>query len=131
MLEDQPDEARGDGGDDQEPGQALVRRLDLARLQRHEESPDDPDPLVAEVDEQRDGRGHMHADEEGQEEGLLRRLGCDHTVPAEERRKDNGVAQARHREELGDSLQQAQDDGLKIAQHDRSPLAPSRPSAGR
>src|SRR5581483_11385841 len=52
VLEDEADDPGRNGGDDEHPGHALVRRLDTAGAQRPEEAADDADPVLAEEDQQ-------------------------------------------------------------------------------
>ena len=104
VLEDEPDDAGRDSRDDQQPGQSLVRALDLACPQRADEALDDAHPVVAEVHDQRDRCRHVQRDEEREIEGLVGRLGADEVVPAEPGRHQHGVAETGDREQLGDAL---------------------------
>jgi hypothetical protein len=125
VLEREAGDAHRDRGDDDQPGQALVgvagdeapgaqRRTDGAQ-----EAADDADPVLAEEHEQRDRGGAVQRDDVGQVERRLARglrgLG-DQRLPAsaEPRRHEDRVPEARDREQLGDALDDGDDDGLQI-----------------
>ncbi len=74
MLEREAGEPRGDRGDDEQPRHPLVGSLDSPSPQGAEEAADDPDPVRAEVHEQRDRRRDVQGDDEGEIERLLGRL---------------------------------------------------------
>ena len=71
-----------------------------------------------EEDEQGEGGRDVEADEEGEEARLARRLALDQVVPAEQGRQQHGVAEAGDGEQLGDALDEADDDGPKERQVD-------------
>src|SRR5262249_49269062 len=74
----------------------------------------DPHPVVPEEAEQHEGGREVGRDEEG-EEVLVVLV----DVPAEQAREDDAVPEARDREELGDALQEPQDDRLGIRDQGR------------
>ena len=93
------------------------RSVDVAidrRRARSDEGADDLDPVLAEVHDEADRRPDMEADKEGEPERLRSRLGGDDVVPPEKRREDHRVPEARHGEELGDALEDAEDDRLPV-----------------
>ena len=59
-----PDDAGGDGRDDDEPGDALVRRPEAAAAQRRPERGDEPQDVVPEVRGDRDERPEVERDVE-------------------------------------------------------------------
>src|SRR5664280_1408992 len=131
MLEEHPRQPGRDGRDDQEPPQALVRRLDPPRPDRCQDAPDDPCPGLAVEDDQRQRRRDMEPDEQRQEVGLGRRLRRDDVAPSEELGQDHRVPEARDGEELGDTLEQPEDDRLEEAQHRASLPVGGRAEPGR
>ena len=82
MFQEKADETGRNGGYDEQPAQTLVRRLDLAPLERPKQPPDDAHPLVAVEEGECQGSGHMQSDKEGEEERLLGRLRRDDVSPA-------------------------------------------------
>ena len=76
---------------------------------------DDVDPVAPEVDQQADGAADVQHDDEREPERLRLGLARDQRVPAEQRREQDRVAEARDREELADPLQQAEHDRLERA----------------
>jgi hypothetical protein len=82
---------------------------------------------VPEESEEDERRGEVSGDQEGEEEVVVLV-----DVPAEETRKDNRVAEARDREELGESLKEAERNGLEVGDERREdddgfPVGPNRP----
>ena len=63
------------------------------------------DPVAPEVDQQADRAADVEHHDEREPERLGLRLAVDEAVPAEQRREQDGVAEARDREQLGDALQ--------------------------
>ena len=118
VLEQQPGESDRDGGHDDHPGELLVGGGDVTVPDRAEEPANDPDPVAPEVDQQRDRGGDVQADNESQV-GRLRL--CDVQItspaPADERRDQDVVAQARDREKLGNALDQADHHRLGVRHH--------------
>ena len=111
MLQEQTEKPGGDGADDQQPPQLCVGVVggDLAIAQASTHPAEDPHPVAPEEEEEDDCRREMGCDEEG-EEVLVVLV----DVPPEEARKDDAVAQAGDREKLRHSLQQPEDDRLKV-----------------
>ena len=115
MFEEQPEDAYGDRGGDDQPGQPLGRCLDLALAKRAEEGGDDQKPVAPEVDQQSDGAPHVKHHHERQPRRLGLGLPGDDVVPPEQRREQDGVAEARDREELGRTLKHPEHNRLKSA----------------
>ena len=115
VFERDTGDSGGDARDDQQPRHPLVGRLELPAPERVEERPNDADPVVAEVHEQRDRRGDMERNDECQVEGLAGGLRVDEMIPTEPGRYEHGMPQAGDREQLGDALEQADHDRLEIA----------------
>ena len=115
VIEEQPGQADRDRRDDQHPGQLLVGRRDIPLANGTEEAGDDAHPVAPEINHDADGGGHMQADDKGQ----VRRLRCGHveisgpTAPDEGRDQDV-VPQAGDREQLGDALNEPDDNGLEV-----------------
>ena len=99
------------------------------------------DPVAPEVDQQADRAADVQHHDEREPEGLGLGLARDQVVPAEQRREQHGVAEARDREELGDALQQPEHDRLERrdrvadraemrvrARWSRGPSSPMHPS---
>ena len=127
VLEDQADEADRDGGQDDHPGQALVGRAELPPAgargwpgqvpQGAEEPADHPHPVPPEVDEQRDRRGHVQADDEREVRGLgLGHVEIARPATADQGRDQDVVPEAGHREQLGHALDEADHGGLQVGQ---------------
>ena len=72
-------------------------------------------------------------DEEREVEALGLGLRADEVVPAEQGREDDAVAEARDGEQLGDALQQPDDDRVEVREvvHARPPRYVARPGAVR
>ena len=102
--EREPEDADRDRADDEVPADARVELLAARRVaQRREPGARDPQQVAAEV---QDDRGHRAELDDGRERGAR-------VLPAEEGRDDPQVAAARDRQELGQALDDAQDDGLE------------------
>ena len=121
VFEREAGEPGGDGRDDEQPGHPFVGCLEPPRAQRVEEAADDPDPVGAEVDEQRDRGRDVQRDDEREVERLVGRLRVHEIVPAEPRRDEHRVAEARDREQFGDALEHADHDRLEVAEHTPHP----------
>jgi len=115
VLEGQAQDARGNAGSDDQPRQALGRCLDPTLAQGAKEAGDDHHPLPPEVDQQPDGATDVKHHHKGQPGRLRARLKPDQRVPAEQTGKEDGVAQAGDGEQLGDALQETEQDGLEPA----------------
>src|SRR3981189_3453601 len=115
VFEGQPGDPDGDGGDDQQPGEAFVGvgGDDAARgdggPNGASESADDAHPVGSEEDDQGQGGGHVQGDDDSQVRagfaGRGGRLG-DQGFPAatDESRHQHGVSQAGDREQFSDTL---------------------------
>ena len=110
-LEEQPEQARGDRPDDEQPAELGVGVVggDAAIAERAAEPLEDANPVVPEEDEQDDRGREMGGDEE-RDEVLVVLV----DVPAEQLRENHAVTEARDREELRDALQQPQHDRLRV-----------------
>ena len=113
----------GDAGGDEQPGQPLGRGLGSALAQRVEEGADDRDPFAPVVGEQPERAADVQHDDEGKPEGLRFGLRLDQRVPAEQAREEDRVPEARDREELGDSLEHAEDDRLEVGDRFQSRIS--------
>src|SRR5204862_1203881 len=96
---------------DQQPGELRVGVVlgDAAVAEAAAEAANDAHPVPPEEPEQDDRGREVSRDEEGDEVAVVLV-----DVPAEDPRQDHAVAEARDREELGDALQEPQDDRLGI-----------------
>src|SRR6185312_15366112 len=107
LLEGEAQHRRRNGGDDDEPqepplGAPLLERADAEERQREAQ------PVAPEIRQQRRRRAQMQHHQERQEgRGMLV------DVPADQLRQDHGMPQAAHLEELGDALQEGDDEGLE------------------
>ena len=77
MLERQADDPDGDGGEDEQPCHALVGVFDAAMPDRAEQAADDPGPVLAKEDQQRDGGRDVETDKEREIERFVGRLSGD------------------------------------------------------
>ena len=81
------------------------------------------DPVAPEVDQQGQRRRDVEPDEEGEVERLVGRLraprGC---ASRDSSGEEHRVPEARDREQLGDALEHADDDGLEVAEHGCIPV---------
>jgi hypothetical protein len=111
VLEQEPQGARRDGADDEQPAEAGVgvSGSDLPVTQRPSQAAEDPRPVVTEDQQEHQGGRHVGGDQEGEEVVVVLM-----DVPAEQAREDHPVAQAGDRKGLGDALNQAKDDGLEV-----------------
>ena len=116
VLEDQAEDAGGDARDDDQPRQPLVGGARAARAQRVEERAHDLDPVAAVVEQQAEGAADVEHHHERQPEGLVLGLRVHEFVPAEQGREQDGVSEARDREQLGDALQDPQHHGLEVGE---------------
>jgi hypothetical protein len=100
---------------------------DLAIAKRTPEAAEDPLPVLEEEEEEDDGGRHVGGDEEGEKEFVVLV-----DVPAEQPRQDHSVTEARDRERLGGSLEQAKDHRLKVGDrvHEVPQLSGSRGRTG-
>src|SRR5262249_20887117 len=122
MLERQAHDGDRDRADDDEQGHPPVRALPrLGAEQPGEEATDDPPQVLGEVDDRRDDCADL--DDRG-ERGRPRPL----DVHVEQLLEDGQVTGRAHRQEFGEPLDDAQDDGLPDGQHGYSPT-PERSSA--
>ena len=112
MLEEKADQPCGDRADDEEPREPCVGVVvaDLTISQAAAEPLEDARPFREEEDEEDGRRREVRGHEEGEEVGLVLAQ-----MPAEELRQDDGMAEARDREQLGHALQETDDDRLEVA----------------
>ncbi len=111
VLQQQPEEPRGDGADDEQPPEPGVDVVlaDLAHPQRAQDALDDQDPVAQEEQQQHQRRGEVGGDEEREEvgSGLV-------DVPAQQPRQHDRVPEARDRERLSDPLGEAENHRLEV-----------------
>src|SRR5262249_24888530 len=111
VLEQQAENAGRNRPDHEQPAQLRVRVLlrDLAVSKAAAEPLHDPHPVAPKEAEQHESRGEVRADQEDDEEVAVRL-----DVPAEQVGDDHAVAEARDREQLGEALEQSEDDRLPV-----------------
>ena len=114
MLQGDAEDPRGDGGDDEQPREALVGRFDASSPDRAEERGDDADPVLSEDDEKRERGADVQGDDECEEERLGGRLRAREIVPAEEAGEEDGMPETGDGEKLRDALKKAHHDGLEV-----------------
>ena len=110
VLAEETREAGRDRGDDDEPGDPLVGRLDAPSSEGHEQRPDETHEVAPEVRGDGDERSEVQRDVERLVEAVVllevRPLGG----PGHE----DEVARRRDRQELGQPLNQPEDEGLAV-----------------
>ncbi len=111
VLEQQAEDAGGDRADDEQPAELRVGviRIDAAVPKRAADSFQDPCPVAPEEGEQHE-RGRKVGRNQEREEVLVVLV----DVPAEQPRQDHAVPEARDREQLGDALQEPEDDRPRV-----------------
>ena len=111
VLEQEPEDPGRDRPDDEQPAELRVGVVggDPPVTQRAPEALHDPHPVVPEEPEQ-DERGREVRGDEERQEVLVVLV----DVPAEQPRQDHRMAEARDREELGDTLDQPEDDRPRV-----------------
>src|SRR5207247_7873103 len=111
VLEREPEDPCGNRADDEQPAELGVgiAGVDAAVAQRTADALEDPHPVAPEEAEQDERGREMRRDEEG-EEVLVVLM----DVPTEQARQDDAVPEARNRKELGDALQEPEDDRPRI-----------------
>jgi hypothetical protein len=110
VLEQHAREAGGNRGDHQQPGEVLVLVADAAVTHDAHRARDDLAPLAPVVDEQRKRGGDVQPDDEREIERFVLRLGLHDEVPVEPGGNEHRMPEAGNREELGDALQQSDED---------------------
>src|SRR5262245_13828259 len=112
MLEEQAENACRDRSDDEQPAELRVPVVGcnppVSEAAPH--AAKDAHPVAPEEDKEHDRGREVRRDEEG-DEVLVVLV----DVPAEQAREDDAVAKARDRKQLGDALEQSQDDRLEVA----------------
>ena len=98
MLEQQAEQARGNGADHEQPAELRIGvvGVDVAVPEGAPEALEDPDPVLEEEEEEDDRGRAMGGDQEAQEVVVVLM-----DVPAEDARQNDAVPEARDREELG------------------------------
>ncbi len=121
VFQCQAGESDGDRGDDDQPGQPLLRRGDDACVQRVGQGAEDAGPVGSEKDEERDGGRDVQCDDERQVGRLFaaggRRFG-DEVLPAsaDHRGYQHGMPEAGYRKQFGYALQQPGDNRLDVGE---------------
>ena len=111
VVEKDAEDQGGHRGDGDQPGQPPIRiALERSVADRRQPGRDEPQPVGSEVDEERDQCPDMEHHAEGER--------CDERiVPSGEVRNDDQVTGRRDRQELGESLHDPHDDGLRERVH--------------
>jgi len=109
LLEEEPGKSDRDGAEDEAPTQPLLRRpLHSPGDGAADDRPYDRPPVAPEIDDQGGRRPNMQEDNKRQERRVVL---VDR--PAQQLGEDDRVPEAADREELGDALEQRQDEGLE------------------
>ena len=118
VFERQPDNARRDRGDDDEPCHPLVDGFQPAVADRADESADDPHPVAPEKQQQGERGRDVQPDDEREIRRLRLILLGDQRLPrpTDQRGNQHRMTEARHREQLRHSLHDADRDGLEKVQ---------------
>ena len=114
VLEEQAEDGDRGGAEDQVPAHPVVVAAPIGVTQPDQEAPRDAQQVLAEVEEHRGHRAELH---DRRERGAR-------IVPSRERGDDPQVRGRRDRQELGEALDDAQDDGLHCAHGKRVRVAP-------
>ena len=125
-LEREPEHPGGNARHDDQPRQPLGARPRAARGQRVKERAHDQHPVASVVEQQPQRAADVQHHHERKPERLRLRLRVDQPVPAEQRREQHRVPEARDREQLGRALQSAQHDRLKVGDRRGSIVASPR-----
>ncbi len=116
VLECEADERRRDGGQDEQPPESpLAVVADAALEERPPQGAEQPQPVTADVVEQREQGPEVqeHVERQAADEPVLR--------PAEDPRRQLEVRRRADRDELGQPLDQTDDDGLEDQVHRPAP----------
>ena len=114
VLERDAEDPGGNARDDDQPRQTLGAGLYPARGERVKEGADDPHPFAPIEVQQPERAADVEHHHERQPEGFLFGLRVNQLVPAEQRREQDRVPEARDREQLGGALQDSEHDRLEV-----------------